>query len=304
MNLDFDLNNVRSTEFGIGRDDDNRQTFVRVAVDPAVQDALKEMAEFTWNTMQEKDNNPSVYLPSEKHGATEYVYLPLADDLAERMRQLHDAQNLASNSAALNDPSLVFCYFSRLTDKNGKRLTALKRATQFKGILKNRLIRLVTDALQIVEDKVFKLDHDFDLLIDSRNVHILRPSAFEFAGRLQEAVLAAVPQNVKSIQRDLPFVDFTGIETYAEKHPRAARYLASIRTDKATKSIDRQALKKCCIEAGVEIKTLKGKVVVLDGHEIDFLEVLDRRRYTLELVKGSPERFKAGSRRKLDTKSS
>jgi hypothetical protein len=135
-------------------------------------------------------------------------------------------------------------------------------------------------------------------------VHILRPSAFEFAGRLQEAVLKAVPQNAKSIQRDLPFVDFSGIGTYAMKHPRAARYLASIRTEKSTRDIDRQALKRCCVDAGVELKTVKNKLVVQAGHEIDFLEVLDRRRYTLELVRGSPERFKAGSRTKLDTKAS
>jgi hypothetical protein len=30
------------------------------------------------------------------------------------------------------------------------------------------------------------------------------------------------------------------------------------------------------------------------------LEVLDRRRYEVELVKDSPERFKAASRRKID----
>jgi len=31
-----------------------------------------------------------------------------------------------------------------------------------------------------------------------------------------------------------------------------------------------------------------------------FLEVLDRRRYELELVKGLPERYKASSRRKIE----
>jgi hypothetical protein len=33
---------------------------------------------------------------------------------------------------------------------------------------------------------------------------------------------------------------------------------------------------------------------------MDFLEVLDRRRYQLELVKGTPERFRASSRKKID----
>jgi len=147
---------------------------------------------------------------------------------------------------------------------------------------------------------VFKLDTDFDFLIDSANVHILRPSAFEFAGNLQDAVLAAVPQNIGAVQKDLPFVDFAGIEEYASKHPRAARYLASIRSQKETKNIDRAALRELCKTNGVEVQVKNRKVTVADGHEMDFLEVLDRRRYRLELVKGAPERFRAGSRQRID----
>lgn len=182
-----------------------------------------------------------------------------------------------------------------MTDKQGRRLTAIRRATQLKGILKSRLI---SDALQIIEDRVFKLDSDFDILIDNARVHILRPSGFEFVGKLQGAVLAAAPENVKAIRRDLPFVDF-GL-SYAAKHPRAARYLASIRAQKATKDIDKRALKELCKATGVEIQEAKGKITVADGHVMGFLEVLDRRRYEVELVKGSPERFRAGSRQKLE----
>ena len=100
-------------------------------------------------------------------------------------------------------------------------MTALRRATQFKGVLKNRLIRFVTDALKIVEDDIFKLDTDFDLLIDAQRVHILRPSGFEFAGQLQEAIMAAVPKNVTALKIDLGFVNFDVIENYASQHPRA-----------------------------------------------------------------------------------
>ena len=102
------------------------------------------------------------------------------DELASSIRELHDAANLDIDATALEDPSGVFCYFARLTDKKKRRLTALRRATQFKGVLKSRLIRLLTDALKLIEDQVFKLDTDFDLLIDSQHVHILRPSGFEF----------------------------------------------------------------------------------------------------------------------------
>jgi len=302
MNLNFDIGNVTVTEFGVGRDDGDEQAFVAVPVDAGVQGALREMVQATWDAMQKDEDGPAKYEPSEKHGSTEYLYLPLNDELAASVRKLHEAESLNINAAALTEPTDVFCYFARLTDKSKRRLTALRRATQFKGVLKsrNRLIRMLDDTLTIIEDSVFKLDNDFDLLVDGTNVHILRPSGFEFAGKLQEAILAAVPENIKAIQKDLAFVEFGGIEAYAGKHPRAARYLASIRSQGQTKNIDKSLLKKLCKETGVEVTESKGKISITSGHEMGFLEVLDRRRYEVSLVRENPERYRAGSRRKIN----
>lgn len=302
LKLEFDLANVDVTEFGVGREGDNDQSFVTVPVDAGVQQALREMADTTWNGMKASDDGPKKYEPSEKHAATEYLYLPLDDDMAAAVRGLHQAANLDIDTSALTEPGDVFCYFARFADNKNRRLTALRRATQFKGVLKskNRLIRMIDDTLKIIEDTVFRLDNDFDLLVDSANVHILRPSGFEFAGKLQQAILEAVPGNIKAIGKDLAFVDFAGIKAYAAKHPRAARYLASIRGQAETKNIDKAALKKLCKSTGVEVSESKGKITVSAGHEMGFLEVLDRRRYELELVRGQPERFKAGSRTKLN----
>lgn len=302
MKLEFDLDNVTVTEFGLGRDDGQGQTFVAVPVDADVQAALREMVQATWDAMQKDEDGPTKYEPSERHGATEYLYLPLDNELAASVRELHEAASLEINATVLAEPADVFCYFARLTDKKQRRLTALRRAAQFKGVLKsrNRLVRMLDDTLKIIDDDVFKLDSDFDLLIDSANVHILRPSGFEFAGHLQQAILDAVPDNVTAIAKDLAFVAFGGIEAYAGKHPRAARYLASIRGQAETKNIDKGLLKKLCKQTGVEVAEAKGKVTVAAGHEMGFLEVLDRRRYEVSLVKEKPERYRAASRKKLN----
>lgn len=298
--LDFDFKQIRTVEFGVGRDDGDGRTFFMITVDGDVQDALREMAEATWAAMQKLTNKPPRYEPSEKHAGIEYLHLPLADDLATSMRDLHKANNLPINMGALNNPESVFSYFARFTDTQGRRLTALRRATQFKGILKNRLIQFVTDALKIVEDDIFKLDTDFDLLIDARNVHILRPSGFEFAGHLQEAIMAAVSKNVAALKTDLSFVKFDVIESYASQHPRAARYLASIRSQKESKNIDRDRLVQLCAHTGVETAETDGQIIVTEKHVMGFLEVLDRRRYEIELVADAPEQYRAASRSKLD----
>ena len=301
MNLAFDLSKVTFVEFGVGRDNGDRQPFVAVPVDAKVQTALGEMAQATWQAMQQDEDGPTKYEPSDKHGSVEYLYLPLADDMAASVRDLHQTENLPINAAALTAPGEVFCYFARLTDNQQRKLTALRRASLFKGIDKNRgrLIRLLDDTLQIVEDTIFKLDNDFDLLIDSKHVHILRPSGFESAGKLQHAILDAVPGNVAAIKAELTFIEFAGIEQYAAKHPRAARYLASIRGQEEMKNIDRAALKRHCKNTGVDISESKGKVIIADGHEMGFLQVLDRRRYQLKLVKDKPEKFVAASRKAI-----
>jgi hypothetical protein len=301
VKLEFDLTNVDVTEFGVGREADNGQSFTAMPVDADVQSVLKEMVSVTWKAMRTADVDPAKYEPSEKHAAIEYLYLPIDDEKATLVRNLHEAANLEISAGALADPKNVYCYFARFTDNKKRRLTALRRASQFKGVLKSRnhLVRILDDTLKVIEDDVFRLDNDFDLLIDDEHVHILRPSGFEFAGKLQQAILNAVPENIQAVQKDLAFVEFAGIEAYAAKHPRAARYLASIRGAES-KNIDKAALKKLCKDTDVDVSEWKGKISVSAGHEMGFLEVLDRRRYELELVKGKPERFKAASRTKLN----
>ena len=296
LSLRFDINKVRITEFGVGRDVDGGQTFATLPVDANVKSALGEMVQATWDAMHKEEDGPKRYEPSERYGSTEYRYVPIEDNLAASVRNLHSAANLGIDVNALADSDCVFCYFARLIDSDGRRLTALRRATQFKGVLRKRLIHIVTDSLRLIDDRVFKLDNDFDLLVDSDNVHILRPSSFEFIGKLQQAILDAVPQNIRAIRADLPFVEFAGIEEYASQHSRAARYLASIRGQKEAENIDEAALKRHCARTGVDIGESGGRIAVSASHVMGFLEVLDRRRYELELVDGQPERFKAGSR--------
>lgn len=297
--MHFDLNSIRTVEFGVGRDDGDEHAFHCVMVDDGVQTALSEMVSATWDAMQNLTNEPVRYEPSEKHSGCEHVYLPLEDDLAVRMRNLHKAENLGVDQNTLDDFEAIFCYFARFTDEQGRNLTALRRASQFKGILKSRLIQLGTDALKMVEDKVFKLDNDFDLLIDNQRVHILRPSGFEFAGKLQDAILGAVTENSASLQAELAFVNFDNVSEYASTHPRAARYLASIRSQQEVARIDKQHLIDACQATGVEISTDGEQIIVEDRQIMGFLEVLDRRRYEVKLVPDEPEQYRAPSRTRL-----
>lgn len=300
--MQFDFQTIQHCEFGIGRDlQGGAQEFVIVPANADVQTALREMAERTCAEMLDADANPPRYEPGEKHGSTEYLVLPIGDPLAASTRALHDAVNLPADAQALDNLGPMFCYFARFRDGQGRRLTALRRATQFKGVVsaRSQLVRLFNDELVLQEDQVFKLDADFDLLIDNQQLHIWRPTGFEFAGRLQQAILAAVPNNIAVLRQQLAIVQWNGLEAYSQVHPRAARYLASIREFGNLDQITELALTDACLRTNVAITVQAGVVQVPAGQEMGFLEVLDRRRYEVELVPGQPEKFRAPSRKPL-----
>jgi Domain of unknown function (DUF4868) len=299
VNLEYDLSRIATVEFGVGLDQGENATFVVVPSDAGVQEALSEMAKDSWAKMSEAED-PEQFEPSEKYSSTEYVFLPIGEEWSKLFRELHQADNLPTDAQALGEPASVFAYFARLTDDDGKRLTAVRRAVQFKGILKSRVFRVMTDAVKLIDDDLFRLDHDFDVLVDESTLHILHPTAFEFTGQLQQAVLEAVPDNIAAIKGDLDFVDFDSIEIYSSAHSRAARYVASIRAQKETANIDAGKLKELCRRTGVGITTVDGRIVIEEGAELAFLEVLDRRRYEVELVKDAPERYRSPSRKRIN----
>lgn len=297
--LDFDFSTVALSEFGVGRMVERHEVFDLVVVDAGIQSAIVDMARETWTSLVAHEA-PAAYNPAEKHGSTEYIYLPTSHELVGLLLDLHTAQNMDVDQTALGKPGDIFCYFARLTDSRGRRLTAVRRASQFKGVLRNRLIRVTTDALRLVKDTVFKLDADFDLLIDEHHIHVLRPAAFELLLKLQHALLSAVSDNIAVIRADLPFVAFDAIEAYATTRPRAARLIASIRSQGEMKNINQAALQQLCADTEVAAHEIESQLVIDDPHIIGFLEVLDRRRYRVELVLGEPEPFRAGSRRRIE----
>ena len=301
MSLSFDLGGVVTAEFGVGRMDDGQQRHVGVPADEEVQGILVQMAADTWASMtgSAEEGTAKAYEPSEKYAGTEYLSVAVGEPWDREVRELHDANNLVLDSDGLKEPERIFCYFARFTDGEGKRLTGVRRAIQFKGILKSRLIQLRTDALKVVEDTVFKLDADFDLLMDDDNTHVWRPSGFESLAELTQEILKAVPASISRIAAELPFLELAGVESYAVSRPRAARYLASIGTKQQLAGITTDALMDLCMRTGVDVQKVNGRIEIAEGSEMGLLEVLDRRRYELALVPTTPERYRASSRTKI-----
>jgi len=300
MDLDIDLNDVEVIEFGVGREVGDGLLFSIIRVDEEVQETLLEMIRDTWTAMCCHTDDEREYEPSESHASTEYLRLPNDSVFVGRVSALHGANNLTIDSNALGDPDVVVCYFVRLVDRHGKRITGVRRASYFKGLLQKQkwMVRLLDDTLGVVPDTIFKLDKDFDLIIDSGGFHIWRPNNFEFLAALQQEVLAGVPRNVDELHRAVPYLDVEVIERYAADRPRAARLLASIRNQNL-QGIDREVLEGFCRRHDVAVCENGGRLTVSEKDVMDLLEILDRRRYIDELDPHRPEAYRAASRRRV-----
>lgn len=293
--LEFSLDNVEMTEFGVGFSDNEGRSFYSVRANENMQVALQNMACSTMNSMRNDRFDPEHYSPAEKYGGTKHLFVPAHEDIGNEARLLHDAVQIPLDADALNDSSNVLWYFARFWDNSRRKLTAVRRATQFKGILNKNSVTLVGDYLDIVEDDVFVLDTDFDILIDSAGIHIWRPTAFESFANVRELILNSAQNNVTVLGQQLGFLDIQNIQSYASTRLRAARYLASIRKQNLA-GITKDALVSQCRDTHVNVEEINGRIIVPNSEVMGFLEVLDRRRYLVSLVPGAEERFVAARR--------
>lgn len=299
-----DLNDIRTTEFGVCFYGDEDDTNVLVPVDGGVQAALREMVQATADKIgcfANRANLPS-YEPAEKYAAQEPLKCPIDGDWeASAPVALFRTTNLPTSQTALDDPAAIEFYFARLRDGQGRQLVAIKRAGQFKGMLKakGRLIRWLDDTMKVVDDDVFKLDADFDYLVTDDEMYILRPSAFEFTVDLDATILAKAKENAESLHAAVTFIDFAGIAEYVGTHKRAARLVAALKRRDDLSDTDQALLKKACKSTGIKLERRNGRVFPAAGHEYEFLMLLDRRRYTLTLVSETVETYEASSRRQV-----
>lgn len=301
MNINFDVSDIDIIEFGIGQGKDEKVLYSLLPTDHTVKEALTKVVE---NTLAGNIRNtvaPSFFDPSEKYGNEEYVVLPLQHELATSLSEFHKAESLSTSTPQLPQLRRASCYFMRCTDKDERRLTALNRASHFKATLgkQGRMVALFSDTLRVIPDPVMQLNTGFDILIDSEFVHILHPASFRALGNVDEVIAQAIPKNVEAISQAAPYVDWSNIEEYAVSHSRAASLLASINSQGYAKNIDQNALELLCQKTGLALDTSRNQLVVPKEQILDFLEVIDRRRYEIGLVPNVPEQYKASSRTRV-----
>lgn len=279
--------------YGIGEDEE----YFQIPVDRSVQNALKEMLSKTIEELYSEGDVFADYEPSERYEPIHRLKADLEHSTMERLRNVFNAQNIDTCSGSIDVDRLSY-YFCVFRDSHDRKLIAFKRAIQFKGVVKKRLITIVDDTLKMVDDNVFKLDADFDFLVFGKKIYILRPSSFVYIASLTAQIMEKAAEYVSQLSESVGFLDTSDLGEYVSTHSRAARMVVTIQSRDDLSNLNRRKLTTHCEKFGVSLISKDGKIKPEKGSEMDFLKLLDRRLYSVNLNTGDgEEHFEAAGRK-------
>jgi len=298
MRDEFGFDTIQSIEFCVSLKEGDEHVSYLVPADERVQEALGTML---FRTAQQFDNPDEGVLAafeiSEKYAPREPLIADLTDEAMAEIAALYADEGWPINAQALREPGRISYYFAVFRDERARKLVAVRQATQFKGIVKSHLIRLIDDSLTMVGDNVFKLDNEFDFLITQQSIYILHPIGFERIAEIEEFVSEKAQQKALDLGNQIRFADFRSIATFVAGHKRAARLVAALASRGGLNRIKRSKFIALAGTTAVRLENVGQKIRPAAGAEMAFLELLDDRRYTTAIRTGGPEAFVASSRR-------
>jgi hypothetical protein len=295
------INDYRSIEFGIGIENGSQPDILyRLSINDSVKEALYDMKETFDNQFMSFPDAPTRFELTEKYASSEHLTYPLIQN------ELPDLSNLYTNSARipLNDINindnlpLISYYFAIFTHNNGSKTIGVKRPTQFKGLLRKKIVKILNDSLIMVPDDLFKLDIDFDFFINETSIDILHPNGFLYISKIDQFTLQRAGEATNALALRINFINFAYIAPLVEQKITAARLISSIKSRPDLEDTNEQKLLAKCALHGVIINQQGNLIAPQDDHLITFLQILDRRLYDYDLLDNNTEQYLASSRKR------
>ena len=295
------IEDFRNIEFGICTIIEGQQAIVRIPIDDSVRAMLYEMQYEFYNTYFAIEGEPEQYQASEKYGSTEKLIIPLNNELLSSLRELYNQNNISIANIALGEiANSITYYFAIYRHRNGAKQIAIKRPSQFKGLLRKKLIHLIDDTLQVLPDNIFKLDNDFDFIIHENNIDILHPTGFNFIANIEDEILRSAADATRQLSVRIQFVNFNYLADFVSHSKTAAKLIASIKSRDDLERTSQEKLIEKCNRIGVVVKEENGQLIPDEAHIVRFLEILDRRGYDFDILNDDiPEIYVAASRKRV-----
>lgn len=295
------IEDYRNIEFGICTIIDGQQTVVRIPIDNSVRTTLYEMHENFYESYFGIEGDPELFQPSEKYASTEKLIVPLANENLNSLQEIYNQNDIPIANIALGEiANSISFYFAIFRHNNGAKQIAVKRPSQFKGLLRKKLIQLIDDTLKVIPDNIFKLDNDFDFIIHDININILHPTGFNFIANIDEEVLRSAADSTRQLSVKIQFINFNYLADFVGHSKKAAKLVASIKSRTDLERTSQAKLLEKCARIGVNIKEENGQLLPDENDIIRFLEILDRRGYDFDITEDLPEVYVASSRKRVN----
>lgn len=298
---DFDLQKIQGVNFAVALRSNGNRYFV--PTDAPIKNALKEVLSATVAGFEQLDGDWEPHDISEDYGDRRRVYAPRDTDYLADLSAIFDAGDLDDLSNAHEHVPDIDYYFGIFHDNQGRKAVGIKKGTQLKGTLgaRNKLMRLADDSLQMIEDDVLKLDREFDAIITDGHVFMLKVRSVEYLANIVEHVAGAAAHKVQQIHDIIDFLDFSRIQADIAKHPKMARMAASIAARNDLAQVRRDRVEELAVHHGLVLKTVGGRLQCRRQDEAKLLEILDARRYHLDLTATGPVPYRATGRQRVTT---
>ncbi len=293
------IENFHQIEFGIAYVQDNQLIARRIPIDDSVRENLAEMHDNFYTTYFGIVDEEEVFSTSEKYSNTEKLYVSNHYPGTEKVYSIYNEANIPVESADISDlVQITEFYFAIYHFVNGTKHLAIRRPSTFKGLLKKRLFSFADDTLRAVEDDVFKLDSEFDFIIHHNRIDILHPFGFVFINDIDNQILDAAVNIANGLNQRINFIGFQFISEKIGRSKTCARLIASINAREDLEFTDMNKLITLCTGLGIVFRQEDGLYVPDEKHIEDFLRVLDRREYEVNVTSEPAEIYIAGSRKK------
>lgn len=298
---EFDRNTIRSVDFGVSLKSTG-QRFV-VPADVNVQDALRDVLNNTCSAFDRIEEDWQNFDLTEDYGLPRKIYIATTTPELDRLGQIFAADTFDDLGNILHHIRDVEFYFATFRDGNGRKLIGVKKAVQIKATLKarGRLIRWADNTLQVVEDDILKIDNDFDLLIATNNIYVLSPSSFEQVANLAQRILTIAIERLDRLQQAVTFLDLSGLAVNLNSRMRSARAVCVVSEREDLGLIRRDLLEALATQHGVTLTAMPdGRLRPATANdETALLEMLDSRRYGVDLTGQGPVPYRATGRHRV-----
>lgn len=276
----------------------SEERYIKVAIDKTVQDSLKDMYDTFYTKYNKIEENALEFELSEKYAGSEKLFSDINKEYVSEFKKLFTVDNILSTEIKLSDIfNNITYYFAIFYNENKKIAIGVKRPNKFKGLLKKSLIAIVDDTLKLVKEKIFSLDFEFDFIIKESQIDILHPAGFINLSEMSDERQIEIATATRSLIDRVNFINFDNIADFVSKNKTAARYIASIKSRNDLELTQKENLCTTCdnLKISYNINKETGIITPEKEHILDFLCILDRREYDINLT-GETERYRASSR--------